>query len=526
MILLVAEEQDSEAAGIVEASLCRSFTRGQVLRLASRDLPLPTDGTCAVLLNPESASATWLDGAAARRSKVLLLGHLGPAIAGLLGVTIDGVAPAGAGWSDCSPALPHASTSSPGHVVYADTGFGALSPMRQRSLVRFDFADEWNNLGYGRISLDGSPWSICQMAYHDGAALVAELVVEGLPDRMVYAASRDLPTASLLWFNREVGPVDSQEWRLVETFFSDYRPETLPCRPHLREIPIGYDAAVTMRLDCDEAIASARPLFELYRSRSIPFSLAITTGISEADHSLALLREVAAAGGSILSHSHSHPVAWGGSGSAALEEALRSKAWLEAALPGTAIPYAVSPFHQTPPFALASLWRAGYSGVIGGSIASEPQHLLGRAGVLPFFDRPLVSHCQQCMLHGDCLADHGDPLAVYKAAFCDARRGYSIFGYTDHPFSRRYSYGWESEAARTAIHASLLDFFQVEGGRLLFMSETECLDFIAMKSACAILWPSDARHFAVEGAVQGRLALAAGYRGRWWPADAPVAIDG
>jgi hypothetical protein len=129
------------------------------------------------------------------------------------------------------------------------------------------------------------------------------------------------------------------------------------------------------------------------------------------------------------------------------------------------------------------------------------------------------------MLHGDCLMEDGDPLAIYKAAFSDARRGHSIFAYLDHPFSSRYSYGWESEVDRSEAHARLLDFFQAEGGRLLFMSETECLDFIAMKSACAIVWPSDGQRFAVEGAIPGRFALAAGYRGQWWPAGRPVVAD-
>ena len=104
MILFSAEQRDSEAAGIVEAALRRSFTQRQVVRLTARDLPSPADGTCVVFLNPEAESATWLIDAAQRRSKALLLGQLAPAIAGMLGVAIDGAVPAGAGWSDCSPA--------------------------------------------------------------------------------------------------------------------------------------------------------------------------------------------------------------------------------------------------------------------------------------------------------------------------------------------------------------------------------------------------------------------------------------
>jgi hypothetical protein len=526
MILFAAEDRDSEAAGIVEAALGRSFTARQIVRVAAGEMPISVHGTCAVLLNPGERSAAWVAAMAAGGAKILLLGHLAPAIAHLLGIDPGEALRAGAGWLDCGAAAPHRSAASRARIDYADTGFGAQSPIRRRYLRRFDFAEEWNNLGYGRITLDGGAWSICHAARPDGATSVAEFIVEHESDRITYAALRDLPRAALLWFNREVGPVDSQEWRLVETFFSDYRAEALPCRPHLREIPLGYDAAVTMRLDCDEAIGSARPLFEMYRSCGRPFSLAVTTGLPAGPEDLALLREVAASGGSILSHSHSHAAAWGGSCGAALEEAARSKAWFETRLPGVAVRYAVSPFHQTPAFALEALWRAGYGGVVGGLIAGEPQYLISRAGALPFFTRPFISHSQQCMLHGDCLAGQGDPLAVYKAAFGNARRGHSIFAYLDHPFSPRYSYGWASEAERSARHGELLAFFEAESERLLFMSENECLDFIGMRSGCAVVWAADGRGFTIEGPSGGRFALAVGYRGQWRPAERPIVHDG
>ena len=33
----------------------------------------------------------------------------------------------------------------------------------ERDFERFDFTDEWNNLGYGRITTDGSPFSISNL---------------------------------------------------------------------------------------------------------------------------------------------------------------------------------------------------------------------------------------------------------------------------------------------------------------------------------------------------------------------------
>ncbi len=529
MILFAAGDGANEAAEVVEAALRRSFSARQILRVGEGELPAAADDICAVALNPGRRTGEWLAQLATGRSKILLLGRLESGIARLLGVDPDGQIPAAADWHGCQAASPHVMAESSGRIDYASTGFGALSPIPRRHLQRFDFGDEWNNLGYGRVALDGGSWSLCHAASLDGAAPVAELTAAGLPIRIVYAAIRDLATTSLLWFNRQVGPVDSQEWRLVEIFFSDYRAEALPCRPHLREIPLGHRAALTMRLDCDEDIASARPLFEMYRARHLPFSVAVKTSLPQSDADAALLRDVIAAGGSALSHSHSHPSQWGGSEPAAVDEAERSKAQLEALLPGHPIHYAVSPFHQTPPFALSALRRAGYGGVIGGSIAAEPQHLLGRGGQLPSFDAPFVSHSQQCMLHGDCLLAEGDALRVYKEAFRIALRGQSIFAYLDHPFAARYSYGWASEARRSGVHGDLLAFFAAEAAAgdsasepLLFMSEGDCLDFIAMKSRSEIVWAADGRQFALDGPQNGPFALAIGYRGRWWPADRPL----
>jgi hypothetical protein len=529
MILLIAASEDSEAAEIVEAALHRSFSARQVLRCEKEGLAPAKDGVCAVVLNPDNSVAKWIAEALAKRAKILMLGQLGADSARLLGVDADGDLPAASDWLSCEPAPGHQSRQSPGRIDYEATGLAAGSPIRRRYLQRFDFTDEWNNLGYGRIALDGGIWSIAQAVRPDGATVVAEL---GRPDdlrRFVYSAMRDEARASLLWFNRQVGPVDSQEWRLIEVFFSDYRADALPCRPHLREVPLGWEAAVTMRVDCDEDISSARPLFDLYRSLGLPFSVAVMTGLPASEANIGLLRKIAAADGSILSHSQSHLPHWGGSESAAFEQAARSKAWLERHLPGCTVRHAVSPFHQTPAFALPALLRAGYTAVVGGSIAAEPQHLLGRGGRLPAFDRPFVSHSQQCMLHGDCLLAAGDPLRVYKDAFRLARSAHSIFAYLDHAFSDRYNYGWTNESERSLAHRDLLGFFRSEigtgawQGRLLFMSEGECLDFITLKSESSIAWAADGQQFTVEGPPGGRLALAVRYKGRWWPTDRPVA---
>src|SRR5262249_57919990 len=128
-----------------------------------------------------------------------------------------------------------------------------------------------------------------------------------------YATLMDAPAGAALWFNRPVGPIDSVEWCLVEEFFGNHRPGELVCLPYLAEVPAGYDGVATMRLDCDEAIGSCRPLLELYASAGVPLSVAVTTGQPVAARDLELLQDVVAGSGAVLSHSVHHQPNWGGS---------------------------------------------------------------------------------------------------------------------------------------------------------------------------------------------------------------------
>jgi hypothetical protein len=493
MIEVHAQAEDDETAALVEAALVRSFSRAQVTRA-----PAAADkaGRCAVFINPSRAHGGRLRDICAGPSKVLLLGRLDDEAARLTGVRPSASPADLADWAICPPAPLRGQSESAGRITYAVGGLGASSPLRSRPLLRFDFADEWNNLGYGRVTADGSQWSIAMgatVAASAGAVPVATIAAEHRPEVLLYATLMDRPASSLMWFNRAVGPIDSQEWRLVEMFFSDYRVDELPCLPHFLEIPFGCSSALTMRLDCDEDIASARPLFETYRRRGLPMSLAVMTGQSAAPEHIALLREVKNSGGALLSHSMTHAPHWGGSAASACEEGTLSRQWIEQKVPGAAVRYAVSPFHQTPLYAAAGLARAGYQGVIGATIQCHPDMLLGRAGRIPCLDAPFVLHSQQCMLHGDCMSAAGDPLAIYKEAFVLARRSKSIFGYLDHPFSSRYSYGWASETERASKHEALLDFIMTQanngdgsGADILFMSEDQCLDFLNWRNRSTV----------------------------------------
>ena len=61
---------------------------------------------------------------------------------------------------------------------------------------------------------------------------------------------------------------------------------------------------MTMRLDCDEEISTARELFELYKKHHVPFSLAIKTSLDLNGEHRRLIYDVIESGGAIVSHSH------------------------------------------------------------------------------------------------------------------------------------------------------------------------------------------------------------------------------
>jgi hypothetical protein len=510
VIMCGAEEATAE---VVSKAFERSFTRGQV-RCGNR-APLP-DSKIVVALSPTDADVDWLKTFARRGGKILLFGSLGPYAARFAGIApqtvIENLV------VDCPPAPKHGTSESSGALVYVSQGVGGASPLQRRPFCRFDFTSEWNNLGFGRIDFGAGPWSIGVTARSAGAKLVAEVMTADGKNHGAAVTLYDLPRAAILWFARPAGPIDGADWRVVEAFIADHRDGDLPCRPYLRDVPHGIAAAVTMRLDCDEGIASARNLFEFYRRRGIPLSAAIKTGQASDQTDVDLLRELFADGGAILSHSVSHPANWGGSATAAEAEAVGSKCWLEQCVPGLSVRYAVSPFHHCPTFAPTVLARAGYRGVVAGTIAGDPAYLMARGGIVPFGPRGFVSHSQSCMLHGDCLLPDGDPIAVYKEAFRIARAAGQFFGYLDHPFSQRYSYGWSDEAERQRVHGDFLDFLDEEcasaDAPLLFVSEAVCLDFMLEKAECRIEYDEARGVFSLSRTRAAGLPISLGFRGR------------
>jgi hypothetical protein len=516
MIDLIIGSAEDTTAEVVTRAFERSFTSGQIRRI---DNPaVPTNAKIAVVLGPTDADAAWLEPLARQGSKILLLGPLGPRVARLAGVSLQAITPDFASHCDCRPAPVHGISESSAALVYAASRVGGLCSLPQRPFCRYDFTDEWNNLGYGRIDIGAGPWSLAVSARCVDADIIADIVTCDGSSHGAAATLRDLPMASILWFARPVGPLDGPDWRIVEAFVADYRSDELPCRPYLRDIPHGAGAAVTMRLDCDEDIASGRALFELYRARGVRLSVAVKTNQPTAHAHTDFLRELFASGGAILSHSASHAPNWGGSAVAAEAEALESKSWLEAEVPGLSVRYAVSPFHQNPLFVPAALARAGYRGFVSGTIAGDPEYLMARGGAVPFGPVSFVSHSQSCMLHGDCLLPASDPIATYKQAFRSAQTTGQFFGYLDHPFSERYNYGWASEAERLRVHGDFLDFMGAECDRaqtpLLFLNEETCLDFMLQKADTSIVFDEARSIFSVSRTHAASLPLSVGFKGR------------
>lgn len=181
----------------------------------------------------------------------------------------------------------------------------------RRPLERFDFANEWNNLGYDAVRADESDWPIAMSVQANEASSIAEISSSDCAG-LASSVLTDLDHSSILWFNRVNGPIDAFEWIVIENFISNWRKSSLPCIPIVKEIPYGFDCCVTMRLDCDEDIESARDLKQEYRRLEVPFSLTIHTRNLQDRRNHQLIQEMASEGDSILSHSATHASNWGG----------------------------------------------------------------------------------------------------------------------------------------------------------------------------------------------------------------------
>jgi hypothetical protein len=505
MIKVICPGTRAQAREIVSLAFARSCSSAQVVSAsinaliqANSQTGLPSSPVCWVFLDPMEAWSEHIIAAMARKhTKVVLFGVLPAKLALHLGAAVAPVTPALISAATCAPAPAYQFSQSAAKVRYVAPLGAKISPVPERALLRFDFTDEWNNLGFGAIPVnEGTPsiWALAQSATIAQGHLLARVEVSG-QSATAYAAAWDYAHSSVLWFNRSVGPVDSQEWSLVEHFVASYRASELPCWPVLREVPYGYAAAVTMRLDCDEDVESARPLWEAYRAMDVPFSLALHAKVLADVVHHSLPKEVLANGGALLSHTATHAPDWGGSYEAALWEGVSSAECIAQAT-GYQVRYAVSPFHQTPDYARAALADAGYAGCIGGIIRNDPDFLTARSGQVSAAGAGFIGHSQQHMLHGDCGLADSDAHAIFKQAFDIAKASGALFGYLDHPFSPRYQYGWQTEAQRVQYHQDFVAYMRQTPG-VLFCNETDAMDFLSYRAAVQVT--ATGSRFSVTG---------------------------
>lgn len=508
MIGVIYRWPDRNTGELVLAALRRSVTRSGADRIALGDL---TKADFLLAINPdEETGKKLLEWTAKGGKKLIIFGHLPNALIQHFDISISSWSEPTDQWAR-SPIAASGQFAESRAVIDYSTSINSLGTQGwNRALERFDFTDEWNNLGYGAIRADGSAWSVSAPLRAPNSAEIASIKAD---DSMLasYCALFDQQEASVLWVNREVGLIDSFEWRLVEKFISDWRHESLPCQPVLSEIPFGHDTAVTMRLDCDEDIASAEYLWNVYRKAGVPLSLAIhTNNIPNTNHKDFLLSFIEA-GGAVLSHTATHAPNWGGSYEAAHWEGTESRNKIENEI-GVRVDYAVSPFHQSPDYALAALSDVGYLGCIGGIIRNDPEFLIARGGELAYLPRGFVGHSQQSMMHGDCMLTDGDPLAIFKQAFSRAFETRTLFGYLDHPFSERYQYGWSDEETRGRAHEELIAYIRENSANPLFLDECNTLDFLRARAAIEFSFAQDAWAANVPSVCQN-LRFAAEYRG-------------
>lgn len=494
MIHLLCPGSQEPAATVVTAALQRSVGQGQVCRVGpaqwSRQLVEQPLAILVVVNPPEAWSALVIRTLQVATSKVMVFGALPATLAQYLGARTGALSESYDVAAQCPPAPTGSYAESALRVEYAGSSEVVRCPLPSRPFLRYDFTDEWNNLGYGAIRVDDSIWSLCQAVQLPEAHCLAQITLAGQAvgayAGLWHGDAHDITESKgcLLWFNRSVGPVDSPEWRVVEAYLAHHAWPARPCQPILSQVPHGFDSAVTMRLDCDEDVESARSLWQTYRQLDVPFSLALHAQVlTDAKHH-ALPREVLAQGGAILSHTATHAPDWGGSYDAALQEGTLSADTITAVI-GQRVRYAVSPFHQTPGYARAALADAGYDGCIGGIIRNDPDFLMARSGAAPGSPTGFIGHSQQCMLHGDCMLYGNDPLLIFKQAYDLARQSKTFFGYLDHPFSGRYQYGWNSEEQRIQMHVDFINYMQA-GGNVLFANESDALDFLLDNAAIKV----------------------------------------
>lgn len=345
--------------------------------------------------------------------------------------------------------------------------------LAKRPALRSDYDLEWNNWGYGYIWPKPQIGHMCTWAECTKCSdIVFGLMFDEVLIPLISFVS--LSSRDILWINRDIGVSDLPEWSFIEHYISSS--EYGWAFPIKAEQPYGLNLA-TYRLDCDESICSSSSLISLYRQYSINGSLAVTTNILGRSE-IQFLFSFLSLGGSVLSHSHSHPYDMGRSYPKAYAEAVLSRIKLEDAL-GLSVSGFVAPFHHLPTCAARAVVDAGYRYVIGALSTRHSYNVSFRAGSLSSsLGYRVVFHNQQLMLHG-AIANLRDSFSRLTRVFDFKRSSSSIISYLDHPFSSRYDYGWGSEIQRLRYHEKIIE--ELLGRGYLFVTLDKLAEFLAAR---------------------------------------------
>lgn len=449
-----------------------------------RSHPVKSEGfKIYVFISPTDESFQLIKELSENKSKIIILGSITASVASLLGLSF---VEEGFPFNKSIACLDEnkAFNASDLYISYYDHELLRYLPYKQRFFTRFDFTNEWNNHGYGRIGVENDCLSVKTVLSSINTTSLAKVYCNGDPISE-FMIVKDFEKSSVLYINREVGLVDGLDWTIVEQFCSSYRSENLPCAPLLKDLPHGLKGVASARLDCDQSVINSESLVNLYKSYDINLSLAITTGIDISAEEISFLNNYHLPKGSLVSHTVNHFFNWGSEYSVAFNEAARSKDWLEKNVNAIDnVQYAVSPFHTNKPYSVEALSDAGYKGFVSGIIHNDPEYLMAVSGQVPFTNKKIVSHSQQCMMHGDCYHRYGNSINPYKEAFNFSYKAEKMFGYLDHPFGD-YDYGWSSEEERLKAHEEFIKYINSHDG-VAWLTIGEILDFVYKKSTIKI----------------------------------------
>ena len=149
MIHLIANAPDAPTTALVLAALRRSVSHGLAIRASYSSLD---NASIVVCVNADDrlgdALIDWLN---ATPRKLVMFGRLPVALHQACGATPVSWPADASSWSR-SPSAPAGGwAQSDGEIRYRDAAAGLGAAGWTRPLERYDFADEWNNLGYGAI---------------------------------------------------------------------------------------------------------------------------------------------------------------------------------------------------------------------------------------------------------------------------------------------------------------------------------------------------------------------------------------